>query len=325
MSGVYNNTASAKSPIFATGSDMHTKELFIAALARGLDKVWKRDFDTPKQGMRYLSTKSITREDAKFQTFRGIAGMVGQNRDADDMEFVTRADGFGHEVHTYNYRQAIAIEKTLEELDNIGVVRGLQSDLAENAKMTQEYCVADIFNRGVNPTSAPLLCDDGMYLIDTDRPNANPEAGTWSNQEAASAMTPTSIWAAQLNARQMTDENGRLYPQMIKKIIIRPDEEKTLQEILDSVQDPTNALNTINVLHKKFPYEVYDYLTDACVYYLLGDPKAEANELSFYWRVKPSFKTWVGDNPDVTNQRIRMAFGVGCGSPRKMFRGGEIS
>jgi phage major head subunit gpT-like protein len=254
--------------------------------------VWKRDFEAPKQGMKYLSEGTVKRETESYQTFRTIGGIVGQNRDADDLEYVTRADGFGFTINTYNYRQAIAIERTLEEVDDVGVIRGLQADLAENSKMTVEYAIADAFNRGVNPSTAPFLCDDGMYLIDSGRPNANPQAGTWSNQETAAAITPTSLWTAQLNARKMTDENGRLYPQMIKKIMCRPDDEKVLEEIMKSDKNPLNANNTYNTMYKRFEYEVYDYLTDACIYYLLDNPKSEKNELKFYWRVRPQFETW---------------------------------
>ena len=107
--------------------------------------------------------------------------------------------------------------------------------------------------------------------------------------------------------------------------MIRPDEEKAMQEILNSKLDPTNALNTSNVMYKKFEYVVYDYLTDAAIYYMFDNPKSEKNELRFYWRVRPDFKTWTGDNPDVTNQRVRFAFGIGCGSPRKIWSGGEIT
>lgn len=319
----FNKTASAKSAVRASGSDIHTYEIFEASLARGLDKVWKRDFESPKQGMNLLYEDSIRQETANYQTFRTIGGVTPQNRDTDDIEFITRADGFGFSVRTYNFRQGIAIERTLEEIDDVGVIRGLQADLAENGKMTIEYAIADMFNRGVNPSSAPVLADDGMYLIDSSRPNANPAAGTWSNQETASAITPTSLWTAMLNARQMTDENGRLYPQYIKKLVIRPNEERAVQEILNSQLDPTNAMNTTNTMYKKFDYIVYDYLTDACIYYLMDDPKSEKNEARFYWRVRPGFETWK-DQPDVTKQRVRFAFGLGLGCPRKVWRGGEV-
>lgn len=322
----FAKTASAKSAVQYTGSDIHTRELFVASLERGLDKVWKRDFsDRPKQGMMYLSEGTVKQPTAKFQTFRSIGGVVGQSRDADEIDYVTRADGFGFEVVTYPYRQGIAIERELEETDNAGVIRGLQSDLAENASMTIEYAIADVFNRAVSPTSAPVLADDGMYLIDTDRPNANPDAGTWSNQESDSAITPTSLSQAQLNARGTTDENGFLFPRKIVKLMIHKDDEKVVEEIMKSDKNPLNANNTYNTMYNKFKWEVYDYLTTRSIFYIMEDTKSERNELRFYWRQKPDFKTWVdGNNPDVTRQRVRFIFGIGLGSPRRVWRGGLV-
>jgi hypothetical protein len=325
-----NLARSAKSAIQASGSDIHVVENFpssMQVLRDGLKKVWKRDFETPHQGLNFMSEGTMTQPTENYQTFRSIGGIVGQNRDADDMEFVTRADGFGFEVNSYSYRQGIKVERELMEIDNVGVVRGLQMDLAENAKMTLEYAIADAFNRSVYTTGTdrfPLLADDGHPLIDDGRPNANPNAGTWGNKESDSAITPTSLWTAQLNARATTDENGELFPRKIMKLIIRPADEKTVEEIMKSDKNPLNANNTYNTMYNKFEWEVYDYLTAARIFYVMENPKSERNELRFYWRQKPNFLTWQGDNPDVIQQRVRFIFGLGLGSPRRVWRGGVV-
>jgi len=319
-------TASAATSLHGTGSDIHTSEAFVNALAKGLDKVWMRDFTRAEQGRKYMREESMSDETMSYRTFRSLSGQVPVSRDADDIPFITRGEGFGFTVQSYIHRQGIAIEKTMAEVDRIGAVRGLQRDLAKNSDLTIEKCIADVFNRAVNPSSAPVLCDDGMYLIDSGRPNANPMAASWSNEESASAITSTSIFTAQLNARGTTDESGEIAPQMIKKIICRPTDEKTLWEIANSDKRPTDASNAANFQYGKFEYEVYDFLTDAAIFYLMGDVKSEDNELFLFWRVKPEFKTWVdGSNPDITRQRVRMAFGIAAGSPKKVWRGGEVS
>lgn len=327
MAGSYNLSASAKAALGNSGADTMVAEAYVNVLARGLDKVWKRDNERPKQGMQFLRemTTPGMRESASYRTYRSAGGIVGHNRDAEDIPFIVRGEGFGFSVTTYNFRQGIQIEKTLQEVDDVGVVRSLQTDLIENSDLSVELAIADIFNRGCNPSSAPVLADDGMYFIDSSRPNANPAAGTWSNEETASAITPSSIYQAQLNARAMTDENGELAPTFIKQLIIRPQDEKTVWEIQKSDYRPTDAMNAKNYLFGRFEYVVYDFLTDACIYYMVGDAKSDKNELMFFWRVKPELKTWVGDNPDVIKQRIRFAFGLGLGSPRKVWRGGEVS
>lgn len=322
----FNKSASAKSPIAANVSDIHVAEAFQAALARGLDKVWKREFETPMQGMQFFREESIKRESATYQTYRSMGGLVPQNRDADEIPYAARGDGFGFSVQTYNYRRGIAIEKTLTETDDVGVARGLQADLANNAKLTQEYALADVFNRCLGTSGAPFLCDDGMYLIDDGRPNAEPKAGTWKNLESTGAISETSLFTAQLAARQQKGEDGELYPTYIKKLIIRPNEEKTLWTLLKTDLKVGSSLNDKNFFLGKFDYTVYDWLTAAVILYQMSDLKSEANELMFFWRVRPEFETWKdGSNPDITRQRVRMAFGIGCGSPRKSWRGGALA
>lgn len=321
-----NKTASAKSALALAASDIQTREAFPLALARGLDKVWKRENEFPTQGEKYFRMESTKREDVSYQTYRAMGGMVPMNRDADEIPYGSRGDGFGFTANTYNYRKGIAIEKTLEETDDIGVSRGLQADLVKNSKLTLEYAMADVFNRALGTSGAPFLCDDGMYLLDSSRPHADPKAGSWSNLESPSAITETSLFTAQLAARNQVGEDGELSPTYIKKIVIRPDDEKTLWTLLKSDLKVNSSLNDPNFFKGKFDFEVYDWLSSALIFYILADPKSDANELMFFWRVRPQLKTWVdGTNPDVTRQRVRMAFGIGCGNPKQFIRGGTVS
>ena len=320
-----NLTASAASAVQQTGSDINTQENFEACLVSGLDKVWKRDFDHPREGEQFFRRDKTNKKTLNFQNYRGIGTLVEQNRDADDIPYDTRGVGFSHSVTTNNYRKGIAIEKTLTETDQYGVIRNMQSDLAENANIGIELVMADVMNRGVNPSSAPLLAEDGMYLIDSARPNAYARAGTWSNQEASAAISANSIYQCQLNFNAHKDELGQLSPQQLKRMIIRPQDQKTVWEILRSDLRPTDAMNAKNFQFGRFEYTIYNFLTDACVYYLAGDGQSSKNELAFYWRVRPEFKTWLdGSNPDITRQRVRFSFGLGLGRPT-IWRGGEVA
>ena len=320
-----NKTASAKSAVQQTGSDIQTQENFEACLVSGLDKVWKREWMHPREGEQFFRSETTNKKTLNFQNYRSIGTLVEQNRDADDIPYDTRGEGFSHSVTTNNYRKGIAIEKTLTETDQYGVVRNMQSDLAENAKIGLELVMADVFNRGVNPTNAPLLAEDGMYFIDSDRPNAYARAGTWSNEESVSAITPNSIFQCQLNFAAHKDEIGQLSPLQLKRMIIRPQDQKTVWEILRSDLRPTDAMNAKNFQYGRFEYTIYNFLTDAAVYYMANDGKSPKNELAFYWRVHPGFKTWLdGSNPDITRQRVRFSFGLGLGRPY-MWRGGEVS
>lgn len=328
----FNKIASAKSPVYNNPGDVMVAEAFKKALERGFDKIFKREFEATRQGEQLLREETTKFEKLSIQTYRQIGGLIPMNRDSDELPYATTGDGFGYTVQVYPFRRAIQIEQTLIETDNVGVIRGRQADLSRLAVLTIENAIADVFNRGVDDgvmtNGAPVLADDGMYLCDSDRPNANPDAGTWSNLESPSAITPSSIFQAQLNARAMTGEDGELYPTYVKAIVCRPRDSKTLWEIRNAEYRPTDAMNVTNYFrynkNAHFDIFIYDYLTSSNIYYLLADPKSDDNELVLYWRVRPQLKTWTGDNPDVVKQRIRFSFGIGLGSPRKAWRGGVV-
>lgn len=326
----YNLTPTAKTAIQNTGSDIFTSEAFRAALTKGLLKVWKREFEIPEEGMQFVKEVTQRRDSETLQTYRQIGGGVPQNRDADEIPYATTSDGFSYTRQVYTYRRGIAIERRLMEVDDVGVIRGRQADLARNAAITREQAIADVFNRGVNPTTAPVLADDGLGLIDSDRPNADPAGGTWSNLEATSAISPDMIFQAQLNARATVGEDGELFPQMIKYIICRPSDARKLWEIRNSEYRPTDAMNVTNYFKDNsaatFDIKVYNYLTSAVIYYGLNDPKSDMNELEFVWSQRPSFLSWQdGTNPDIMRQRVRFVMGLALGSPRKAWRGGVVS
>jgi phage major head subunit gpT-like protein len=318
-----------KSPIQNTGSDLFTSEAFKAALTKGLLKVFKREFAIVEQGMQFFREESQKRESETIQAYRQIGGSVPQNRDADEIPYVTTSDGFSYTRQTFNYRRGLAIERTLMEVDDVGVIRNRQADLARNAAITREQACADVFNRMLGTAGAPVLADDGMYLIDSDRPNADPNGGLWSNLESTAVISPDSIFQAQLNARATTGDDGELFPLKIQYIVCRPQDSKKLWEIANSDYRPTDAMNVNNYFKEmadaKFDVIVYDHLTAANIIYGLCDPKSDMNELQYVWRVKPSFLTWQdGTNPDIMRQRVRMAFGLALGSPRKAWRGGAV-
>ena len=325
------NAGAGKSAIQNTGSDIFTSEAFRLALTKGFLEVFKREFDIVEQGLQFVREDTQRRETETVQSYRQIGGSVPMNRDADEIPYVTTSDGFSYTRQTYNYRRGIAIERTLMEVDDVGVIRGRQADLARNAAITREQAIADIFNRGLGGASgAPVLADDGLYLIDAGRPNPDPAGGTWSNLESTSAITPDSIFQAQLNARATTGDDGELFPLRVQYIICRPQDSKKLWEIRNSDYRPTDAFNVNNYFKEMsdatFDIKVYDHLTSSNIFYGLADPKSDLNELMWIWRVKPSFLTWQdGTNPDIMRQRVRMAFGLALGSPKKAWRGGAVS
>lgn len=252
-------------------------------------------------------------------------GTAPLNRDTDELPFMTAGEGFGHTYQTYNYRNAVKHERTLEEVDDVGVIAERAEWLFDTARRTILNAMADVFNRGVGATTWPFLCADGMGLIDADRPNPDPKAGTWSNQETTGDITEDLLFTAALNASKMRGPNGDRLHQTIAKLYIPPDYEQTLWKELNTALEVGVSTNTGNWAKSRFQYEVIPELTDTAIFYSLTDTKGKKNALQIRWRVKPGVSDLAMENPDVMGKRIRFAFGLGCYDPRYAWRGGELN
>lgn len=316
-------TASTKARTSVANPGLHTPEAFEAVLQKGLDEVFKRRMEMPIEGMQLYRKKPTKQQTLKFQSYFGL-GAVSQNRDADQIPYDEMGLGFGQEISTNIFRGGIAIEKQLEELELYGTIRDLQSELVESYRLAQELVAADGINRAFGDSGAPFLCEDGLYLIDADRPQPYAAAGNWSNVEASTTITPSSFYQTQLNFAAYRDERGNLRPLQLKRIIIRPSEELAVWEILKSDLRPTDAMNAKNFQFGRFEYTVYNYMTTAQVLYMAGETSDSMNELYWVDRVQPEIDTWKdGVNPDIKRQRIRGAFGIGACRPH-FWRGAKL-
>ena len=293
---------------------IHVPENFAAVIATGLDEVFKRSMERPREGSKYFRKQPMNKATHKFQSHYGL-GTVSQNRDTEDLPYDETGLGFPWTLSVNTFRGAIKIEKELVEDELYGVITDMQSELVESEALSRELVMADVFNRALGPSGAPFLCEDGMYLIDSDRPNAFKRAGTWSNLESAGAITPNGLFTTQLNFAAHTDERGQLSPLKMVGMIIRPNEEKTVWEILQSDLRPTDAMNAKNFQHGRFQYEVYNMLTTATAFYYAAPLNGPKSELYFGDRISPELETWDTNGGDVHHQRIRTRYGLGCGRP----------
>ena len=302
-------TASNKSVVSPGGAGFHIPEGFAALLTAGTDEVFKRGFEFPFEGEMFYSMQTTQKDTETFQSVVGL-GDIGQNRDADDLPSDEQALGFPHSITTYVFRGKTGHERRLIEDELYGQVRDNVREMMEGSRRTVEKIMADGVNRGDGATAstgAPFLCEDGNYWFDAGRNNPHPHGGTWSNVEATSAITPTSIFTAQLNFAKHVNERGERDQKNMVKCIVRPDEEVEVFEIKNSDLRPTDAMNAANFQFGRFEYSTYNLMTTKQIVYM-----AEGrNEIRGYWRAKPSVVAYTDGNPDVLWQRVRFRCGIG--------------
>jgi hypothetical protein len=333
MSGLnINQSASAKSPNYRTGSDILTHEQFPNLIRDAINEQIDEMFEMFSGNVDSMQLKSLFLEKSQKGMIHRVQTKVRPNgttplrRDADDdIDMISAGEGFGYTFRTYMYGQGVSWERQLMELDDVGAIAEKFSWLTENSERTVKYSLADVMNRAINPTNAPVLCLDGMYLIDSDRPNPDPRAPKWSNEETTADITEDALFAAKLNAHNTIGPNGELLRLKVKKMYIPQAYELVAWKLANSQKEVGNANNTANWAAGNFPFEVMDDLTTNSIFYVLDDTKSEKNGLQIRWRVRPSLADIKFQNPDVEGKRIRFGFGLGCLDPRYVWRGGLLN
>jgi len=321
-------SASAKSPLYTTGSDTLTQEQFDLLINSTADEIKDQFFgEAGSSQLEGLFLSSDQRFDSHtIQTKTRPNTTVPLSRDADDLKFIEAGQGFGYTFNTYNYRAAVKHERRLAEVDDVSAITQQYEWLMEAASRTLKNALADAINRnGILGSDAPFLCLDGMYMIDSARPNPDPKAPAWSNLEAAGGITADTLFLATLNANNTIGPNGDKLRQKITKILIPQEQEKVLWTLTNSQNIVGSADNDSNWAGARFNYEVIDEMLDDQILYQMTDAKDKKNGLELRWSNRPSLADLDFVNPDVMGKRVRFTFGLGCMDPRYTWRGGKLS
>lgn len=247
----------------------------------------------------------------KESTFGTSMELPRLNEDSDELPFATPWKGFPKSITILTYRLACAVERALPEDQLIDVAKKMMSGLINSGRLLIEYSMANVFN---NYTSSSYVGGDGMPLGDTAHPFERRQQGTWSNEETAAALTTSTLQTMRANMRKRTNEYG--YPTPIKPVLIMvpPDLERKVYEILNSELVPENALNAKNWFKGSLTPVINDYLTSTTVYMLKGDIPDENSGLLYAEEVAPNIAPTEGADRStdiIWGERLRMRFGVG--------------
>ncbi len=323
-----NQTASGKSALQRTGGGLLTPEQFANTINSKADRM----LELWVGAVEMLQLKQLFKENTQRQVTSDVQTKVRPNhtvpmrRDGDDnIFFIDAGEGWDYLFRTYTYAAGVKYERTLMEIDDVGAIADKYSWLMEGADRTVRNALADVINRSIKPTNAPVLSLDGMYLIDSDRPNPDPKAPSWGNEEADADITEDAVFTAKTNAFNTVGPNGEKLKLKIKKILIPQAYERVAWVLENSKQVVGNANNDANWGVGGTQVEVLDDMTTNQILYLLDDTQSEKNGLELRWRQRPGLLDINFENPDVMGKRIRFDFGLGCLDPRYVWRGGLLN
>lgn len=319
-------TASAVAQKHLSGSDTLVPESYgiINAYVDEILDVWQGEVQTA-QLMSLFRDETQKHDLFKVQMKNRPNVTIPLSRDGDDLSFVTGTDGFSHEFRMYQYRAGVKAERRLLETDDVGAVTDRFDWLIEGSDRTTRNAMSDVFERAVKPTNAPFLCPDGMYLIDSDRPNPDPRVPNWSNELSDMDITDEALFAIVIRAKDQIGPNGEKLNLKVKKFLIPQAYEQVAWVLSNSAKKVTSTANDANWSNGRFTFEVFDEGPSNAIFALLDDTKGKKNGLQFRWGEKPNLKDINFENPDIIGKRIRFRFGMGSLDPRYVWLGGILN
>jgi len=324
---LFTSTASAQSAVAHSGSDIRTQadwSQYINTYYDDLVDELAGEIDASQLAGLFREESQSEDVHVRKTKVRGHS-VAGINEDGSAIPFLSWGQGWEHSHYVYPYRIGVKHTRHLEELENYGEISQEGMELKDSVSRTVYYALADAFNRCLGTAGAPFLCYDGMYLLDSARPNPVVGAPTWSNLESTSDIDEDALFQAQLNAQNTLAHNGDRMPLSIKKIYIPDDYDKEMWTLRSTAGTVGTAMNDANWARGRFEYETVAEFTSNIIIYTLGDPKSDSNGLQIKWAVRPEVKDVNFEDPDVIGKRIRLRWGLACDDPRAMFRGGALN
>lgn len=213
--------------------------------------------------------------------------------------------GYTQTLTHVKYGLGFQVTSEMYDDDQYGKINGLPKALAKSVRDTIEQYPANILNNAFTSGTGP----DGSYLCVTT--HALIGGGTEQNcLSTAADISMTSLEQAFIDIGDMVNDRSLLINLKARKLVIPPELEWTVKQILNSEKDPESNYNAINPAKGIFPegYVVNPYLTDSDAWFIITDCPYG---LVFYWRRRPAFTK---DNDfDTDNAKYKTVFRMSVG------------
>ena len=185
------------------------------------------------------------------------------------------------------YVKAFKVERKLYDDDQYNVINKRPAAFATAAVRTREKHAASVFN---NSTTAGATAGfDAVGLVSNSHPYS-PSNATVQDNYLGLALSYDNLVTARQTMRAFTDDKGELVPINPQLLLVPPELENTANEIVKTMRGPdTQQPETANYLAsltqaRGISYAVWDYLTDANLWFLI-DPVLAKLYLNWFDRV----------------------------------------
>ncbi|MDD5485946.1 MAG: Mu-like prophage major head subunit gpT family protein [Dehalococcoidales bacterium] len=198
---------------------------------------------------------------------------VGEYENAPEVEFVEGP------VRTWTHKKyASTLIASRESLDDerFPVIEGMAGSLGKASNLRYETQGAYDLNNSFTVSTVGASDTADETLCDTSHATFSGAGGSAQANRPTTDVTlgADSLWAGVNNFNGLKDHEGN--PVLIKptKVIVPPALERTIIEILKSVETPYKATNEINAIRTRgLSYFIAHYLDSSTAWWIIGDEK----------------------------------------------------
>lgn len=281
-------------------------------LEPGLREIYGTSYDQYKEEFSKIFEVRTSKKATEHSLSMTGFGLMPVKTEATGVNYDDPYQGYKHSLTNVTYGLGFIVSREMYEDDQYNKINALPRGLAKSGAHTVEITAANVLNRAFNSS---YTSGDAKEMCATDHPLI--AGGTLRNELSTAAdLSMTSLEQALIDIQAFTDDRGLVMAARPKQIIIPPNLEWTVKQLLGSSQDPETANNAINPANGMMPYTVNHFLTDTDAWFIQTDVD---NGLVFYWRRKPDFTRDNDFDTENAKYKATMRFVCGWDDPRGIF------
>lgn len=286
-----------------------TKNNFGELLYPGLKAIWGDNYnDYPEEYSKIFNVQTSKQSYEKTLSMTGF-GLASTKAEGEGVTYDVAYQGYTGTITHVTYGLGFIVTSEMYEDDQYRKINALPKALARSVRHTIEQYAANYLNLAFAGDTGYGTGPDGSALCSTSHTLVG--GGTEQNTLTTDAdLSMTSLEQACIDIGDIVDDRGLLSYIKKRKLVIPPELEWTVRQILESDKDPETNYNATNPAKGLFPegYMVSHYITDADRWFILTDAP---QSLVFYWRKRPEFTK---DNDfDTDNSKFKTVFRLSCG------------
>ena len=221
------------------------------------------------------------------------------------------------------YALGVAIERTLWDDDQMGLIRRRAASLGGSFGTTRAEHAASVFN---NAFSASYVGGDAVALCSASHPNRADDASTLHDNLGSTPLSYAAVVDTLEAGKSMTNDRGKPLPVRYNVLYVPVELEKEAWVIVNTLRgQPGTGNNDANFVGSQGLTVVVDpYLSDANNWFMLSQPEAQMH-LLWFDRVAPELSLDPSSEFDlVARYRGYMRYSFGWDDWRWVF-GHEVS